>query len=265
MKSALFAIVAIFSFYSWSYTDEQSRLIQARCLVEKETDKKLFSSDFRWGFPFADMLSHFEKIVASGKRLQRRVFFDQKTKSFRFPYEQSLGGNVQMPLAYADNIRQHIEIALQRNYADAIFFPDLGHSHFLIPEKKYKDKYESVPTEKMNQVYEGFVTDADLLIVYHTAEQLSTENDRYSQWRFYTRNLIGENKSQGKVFVLPALDTKGNAIGELPGYYWWGGGFNISASQEGCFPYDHRGKTLYFDLSLFDLAPEHSDDFSDSN
>jgi hypothetical protein len=42
----------------------------------------------------------------------------------------------------------------------------------------------------------------------------------------------------------------------LPGHRDWSAGFNISASQDGCFAYQHKGQTIYFDLSLHDLPYE---------
>ena len=34
------------------------------------------------------------------------------------------------------------------------------------------------------------------------------------------------------------------------GYVFWGAGFDIHSSREGCFPYLHKGETFYFDITL---------------
>ena len=44
-----------------------------------------------------------------------------------------------------------------------------------------------------------------------------------------------------------------NTVVEIAGHYKWSSGFNISANERGCFAFEHGGKTIRFDLSLYDL------------
>jgi hypothetical protein len=80
--------------------------------------------------------------------------------------------------------------------------------------------------------------------------------DRHVQWRFFTRNLVGHNKNQGKIELLHNETHSHNTAREYDeGYRYWGAGFYISANKNGCFAYQNNGKTFYFDLSLKSLEP----------
>jgi len=99
-----------------------------------------------------------------------------------------------------------------------------------------------------------------LKILYHTAEQLhmledgQLISDRLVQWRFYTRNLLGDNKGEGRLELIHQPTSSHNtARGLMPGHRYWGAGFYISASIDGCFPYTYKDKTYYFDLNLHGL------------
>jgi len=223
-------------------------------------DKKLFSSDLRWNIPFQEMLELFNTVYHSGKRLPQRAYQNDKGELW-LPYFANQGGDVFAPHSLVEIISRHIELALQRSYADAIFFSDMGHAHFLIPEEKYKREYADIPVSQMARLYEKIFSDQDILFVYHTAEQLATdetsgEHARHLRWRYFTRNLIGQNRKEGEVYVLPAVTEPGNTLRDLVGYRWWSSGFNVSASAQGCFTFTHAGEQRRYDISLFDLESE---------
>jgi len=260
MRTSLVVIMVFFFSAIPASAAEQ----QPRCRPETAEDSKLFSSDFHWDMPFKKMMNLSSTIYTSGKRLPKRAYYDQAAGEFKMPLDR--GGTetpVSLPKDLADIVRNHIEKALARKYADAIFFPDLGHSHYLIPLEKYEREYAPIPVNEIAALYEKLFRDPEVKAVYHTAEQLDTapaEADSlhtpHLRWRYYTRNLIGENRPGGEVYVVSAVDHRSNTLSDVPGYRWWGGGLNVSASVDGCFPYNHNGQIRYFDLSLYDLASE---------
>jgi hypothetical protein len=96
-------------------------------------------------------------------------------------------------------------------------------------------------------------------LLYHTAEQLQTLdennellNDRHLRWRFFTRNLVGDNAHLARLDLLHEPTHPSNTSRKMPGHRYWGSGFNISANKDGCFPYVFDGVTYWFDISLSD-------------
>lgn len=256
--------VCVFLLFTPSVTLAQDNVNTKNCQIENPEGDFLYEEDFSWDTSLDKMLSLFKKLILSEKRLKHRAYWDQNTHSIFLPYLTQRGGAVRIPPSFIQNIRNHIEISLERNYADAIFFADMGHSHFLIPSPKFDSQYDSIPVSQYSRMYEKFFSDPELKVVYHTAEQLKTIDrdadiplaDRYLGWRHHNRNVIGDNQTGKSVHTLPAFGSRANTLSEVPGYKWWSGGFSISANQKGCFSYTHRGQALYFDLSLFDVAPK---------
>ena len=235
-----------------------------RCSAERSGDPQVYSSDYKWNLSLQDVRNLGQSMYTNEKRLAKRAFYDAKTKSFVFPGENERGGNIRIPETFIKAVQKHVEKAFERSYIDAVIFPDMGHSHFLVPLDFYKKNVEPLPVSQTNLVYERMMSNKDTKVVYHTAEQLRVFddnkvllNDRYLQWRFFTRNLVGHNNADPDIELFNATATsEANTMGEVPGYYWWGGGFNIHANKGGCFPFKRNGQTYYFDLSLEDLVSD---------
>lgn len=242
------------------------RELARRCRPDSADDKKLYSSDFRWGYPINELILRFQEIYASEKRLQKRMYWDQEKQSLFLPLSSTWGGDAGTPISFVESVRRHVEEALRLEYVDGIFFPDMGHSHFYVP----KDRWSAItdkPINEFNKVYEAFFREPTLKVLYHTAEQLKSLDsdgkpftDRKTFWRFSSRNIFGDNQAMGHLQILQTepgtIEYKANTIGEVSGYSRWGGGFNISASEKGCYAYLNEGRVQYFDLSLSDLEPE---------
>lgn len=239
--------------------------VQRRCTPQTDNEPLLYSDDFKWYFTLPEMAAKYEEIYTSGKRLWRRAYFDPASGDFILPYDDIRGGNVVLSRRAILSIRRHIETALSKGYAQFIFFPDMGHSHFYISEQVWKEKYDHIPMSKQSLIYEGLLSDPNLKVLYHTAEQLKTLddnkrplNDQQIQWRYYTRNIVGDNEALGALEIHNAIPSGSwaNTMGQYPGHFLWSAGFNISASQDGCFPFVVNGQTYYFDISLYDLQPK---------
>lgn len=247
------------------HVEANSRL-NAQCRPETAQDEKLFQADFGWKYLVTDIPRLFEQVYNWGKRLPLRAYFDSETRQFRLPYFPERGGDIVMPEAFIKNVRLHIENALEKNYVDAVMFPDMGHSHFYIPQESWDKTYNEATssTDKYSRFYENLFADSKIKTLYHTAEQIKTLDedkeplrDRRTIWRFATRNLFAWNDSSGRLDILENLSSPGgaNTVHEVSGYRSWSAGYNISANKDGCFSYTHRGQTQYFDISMYDLAP----------
>lgn len=237
-----------------------------RCQPEKSGEIPVYSNDFKWGLSLADVKSLSGVMYDSQKRLAKRAYYDETLKTLVFPYDSSRGGNVKIPAAFLKAVQRHVEKSFERNYIDAVMFPDMGHSHFLIPEALYKKQLDPIPPNQFNQLYEKMFNMKEMKVVYHTAEQLSVMDgnkklldDKKLQWRYYTRNLVGQNLPEPDLELVNATATSdANTMGEadMPGYHWWGAGFNIHANKNGCIGFKKGNQIMYFDLSLYDLESE---------
>ena len=134
----------------------------------------------------------------SGHRMEKRAYI--KEGQFFLPVKNEDGASIKNQ--FFNNISNHIEISLERNYADYIFFSDMGHSHLLLPIDFYKNKIYTMPTKPRSKRIEILLGNPNIKILYHTAEQLKLKDenkelltDRKMMWRFFSRNVIGDNKN----------------------------------------------------------------------
>ena len=239
--------------------------IESRCTRPAEDSPIIFSSDYMWNYTPELMGKKFEEMYQSDKRLFERAFFDEESRQFLLPGSEARGGAVVLPKRLIENVRKHIEKALLRGYVEYVFFPDMGHSHLFYPRQLWETEYAPFPVSKLSSMYSQLFDDPELRLLYHTAEQLQMldENDevlddRHIRWRFFTRNLVGDNAYLSQIDLLHAPTHASNTSRRLPGYRYHGSGFAISANKDGCFPYVADGVTYWFDFSLSDPPPEES-------
>ena len=241
-------------------TDALWQEIAQRCTPPAEDEPIVYSNDFEWGYTLEEMGEKFDEMYESGKRLDTRAYYDAEQERFVLPGTDVWGGDVVMPKRLVENVTLHIEHALERGYADYIFFPDMGHAHLFMPQDHWEATYEGTPVSEFSRRYEKMFDDPKLMMLYHTAEQLqmTDENDellddRRVQWRYHTRNVVGDNNHERRIELLVEYDSPANTSRDMPGYNYYGAGFNITATKDGCFPYEHDGELRWYDISLNDL------------
>jgi hypothetical protein len=238
-----------------------------RCGRPGAGDKLVSQRDFHWNMTPAELQTKFKEIYSSGKRLFNRAYFDESKAAFILQRRQwnsltPITDQLAVPERFLLSVISHIEGALRLNYVEAILFPDMGHSHFLIPDDFYKREIEPLPAIDHLQAFAKMFDHPELKVLYHTGEQLNYKAgdglvaDPKTQWRYYIRNLVGSNSSHKGLEIHFNDSESFNTVRNVPGYFYWGAGFNISASKDGCFPYQHKGQTYYFDLSLEDLTAD---------
>lgn len=234
--------------------------IAARCGAPAEDEPVLYNNEFSWGYTREAMASKFDEVYASGMRLMDRAYYEDASDTFVLKTTESWGGRVTLPKRLVENVTQHIQRGLDRGYVDHVFFPDMGHSHFFIPQERWDAEYSGGPVSGIAERNTRMFDDPSLLVLYHTAEQLQMLDDEdrvlddpWIQWRFHTRNLVGDNAGLGRTELLREYDSKANTARDYPGHHYFGAGFNLSASAEGCFPYEQDGERRWYDISLSDL------------
>jgi hypothetical protein len=248
----------------------QSQPLRNECLAPAANEPYVIASDFSWNMTGPEMSQAFDRSYKSPKRLHKRFYFDPQSKTWQapLPFEDSNGAAVlaTIPDNFTKNITLHIEKALERGYAEYVFFPDMGHSHFFLPEKIWNKKYDhlELPAQFV-KIYEGLTSEPELKVLYHTGEQLKFTgedqkliNDSWLQWRYYTRNILGDNlgKALLDILFIGKDSTEYNTVRTVDKHFYWSSGFNIHASNQGCFSYNFKGQTLYFDISFEDLPME---------
>ncbi len=245
--------------------------IRSEC-YSSANEERMYSDIFPWNQSKKEMLDNFNTIYKSGKRMDHRVFYE--AGQYKMPITSPLYPTKYtiVPDIFIKSLITHIETALERGYVDVINFADMGHNHFFIPMDYYKKEVDDLVIEQRDKGYEKMMGHPDMLMLYHTAEQLRFEEkgkkelieDRYIQRRFYTRNLIGQNDGSQKLdFIFDRLS--GGKINSSTSYKekqykYWGGGVSFNATKNGCFSFkDPRDKKIYyFDFSYNDLGPNPS-------
>jgi hypothetical protein len=238
-------------------------LINDNCYLSDSEDI-MYMDMFPWNQSIKEMADNFNSIYNSKKRMDNRVFFDGK--NFKMPFKSYMGGTryAVVPEAFIESLISHFETALDKSYVEHINFSDMGHNHLFVPKKFYRDEIDSLSMVKDKHiVYEKFMNNSELLMLYHTAEQLRffDENknlltDRRIQKRFYTRNLLGQNIKSNNLDILFDLKASANGVSNYKkdSYKYWGAGFSFSSTSQGCFSYKKNGKKIFFDLSAEDVG-----------
>ncbi len=238
-----------------------------RCAPELKDDPAVYRDDFHWGYNIIEMGAHYEYIYNSGKRLPKRAYYDPITDQFYMDQYEHSGERKKVTLTsdFLIAIRQHIEEGLKREYVQYVFFPDMGHAHAFIPENYYNEVINKIPRGDQHLRYEKIFGFPATKLLYHTAEQLYMMDlktkvlvdDDFLRWRYYTRNLVGSLKPPAKVEIHKLLNDGFNTVRNNPGYKYWGAGFDLSASKDGCFPFKTKsGEIQYFDISLHSLESD---------
>ena len=223
----------------------------------------LRSGEFSWGMTLEEIKNKESDVYERGLRLNGRAFVkDGEVYLPHSTYGSKEPKLIKLSERFIKSVTSHVENALKRNYVDALIFPDMGHSHLFIDQKFYDEVLSDIPVKEQHKRYELMLSHPKTKFLYHTAEQLKMLDEgnellpnRHLQWRFFTRNIVGDN-NQGKLeLVHNESHSHNTAHNYEEGYRYWGAGFNISATKKGCFSYQRDGKTYYFDLSLKDLEP----------
>jgi hypothetical protein len=243
--------------------------VERRCLPPGQDESLVYRTDFDWNLSLEETANRFKKIYESGKRLQRRAHWDERLKAYVF----SDGANkAKIDPVFLRSVIRHVEIALEKGYAEHVFFPDMGHSHFHLPAEDFESSTQMEKKDKL-ALQERIMANRRLKILYHTAEQIKlvgnseksvtkTPTD-WMLWRYFTRNIVGDNNGGENVSVLFARGSGYNTVGQMKGHISVGG-FYISASKDGCFAYRHNGKRYFFDLSLEALAVDPNFKYDES-
>lgn len=237
---------------------------QPNCDAYKEGQPFLAQKDVFHFYTRAQMAESFKQIYRADARLIDRVYFAPDSDSFFLPVDSKEGKiDIRIPNTFIEAISWQIEEALDRELAEYVFFPDMGHTHFLIPQTRWDSFYQYLnPYTNARALFSNLFHEKDAYFLYHTAERLQfpprdpdtseiSIQDPYLRYRYDTRNLVAQNEAYGKLFIIHHPDKKKhNSAHELDGYKYFSFGIFISANKNGCFRYTHREKEYYYDINL---------------
>lgn len=226
-------------------------------------ESHVMQGDFHWNMELAEIVQKEAEIRASGKRLKGRAYLNEAGELV-LPMKIFNRGEVEVAINsnFISSITKQVEKAFERGYINALIFPDMGHSHLFIPKSFYESELAGLGPSRFDELYQKVFANPETKILYHTAEQLKLVGDdklplrdRLIQWRFYTRNILGGLKNDGAIDLLHEMSSSHNTAHNYKNeeYRYWGAGFNISTSKDGCFSYKVGSETFYYDISLEDL------------
>jgi hypothetical protein len=234
-------------------------LVRVRSCAPSLADEPVIrGGDFSWNQSLAEISERAQRLYLEGKRLKSRAFVNEQGEVVVPHVRSTIVREVKLEPHFILSVRRHIEEALRLGYVDEIIFSDMGHAHFFMPWDFYNEVILPIGIDETHIRYELMLAYEGLKMLYHTAEQLEMLdedrkliNDRKVQWRFFTRNLVGDNRAEGRLELLHN-ETHSHNTGRSyeEGYRYWGAGFYITANKDGCFPFVHNGAVRYFDLNL---------------
>ena len=231
---------------------------KTRCKPSEVGSPILYGNDFKWGLSREEMVAKYHKLYNSKKRLQHHAYYDDSNDVFLIKNDFT-DNDIELSTRFIKSIALHFEKALTNRYAEVPIFSDMGHNHFYIPLDLWETKYSKLSDDR-DLVYEEFFKEEKLVMLYHTAEQLKMIDkekklldDTYSQRRYFTRNIYGDNSMTGKMdMTFSALDEF-NTVRSIHGYRLWSAGVYLSANKNGCFAFKLKDKLIYFDIGLHSL------------
>ncbi len=261
LHTATRVFIGFFTVLSFSHADDFDRkpevqewAVQAAQRCTQTEHPVVERSDFRWGLSFLEAADLFNQLYKSEKRLVDRYYYDSE-KGFVGDYYSSPGKKepLSIPLRFLYSIKKHIESALFLDYVQWAYFPDMGHNHFFLDQAEFDSWQGATNREVMSRI----MSSPNTKMLYHTLEQIQVMDeekvlypDAWSQWRYYTRNIVGDNRGEGYLEVHKNLEGSYNTVHEYEGKKYWGAGIYLHANEKGCFSYEHQGKTFYFDVTF---------------
>jgi hypothetical protein len=269
-KTTLFLFIFFIHNFSEAYQSpffdiEESK---ERCQLTYQQTEPTYSDEFSWGMTLMEMEDRFHSVYESGRRLPYLTHYEPESDTFYMHHGR--GNNMRaFPInaQFIQNVVAQIEVAIDRGYADFVFFPDMGHSHLYFPLEHWRSEYGEFDTSYGNQhnLYAKMFADPELKALYHLAEQLqmmdedkNVLSDTIINFKYWHRNFLGYNDGTGN-YEIHRVDPEErffNTVGEIRGYHRWSAGYSVQASKDGCFAYkDKDGNKRYFDLGLYDPEP----------
>ncbi len=213
------------------------------CSPTHTEETTLSRSEVKMVHSIAEAQRNYDTISSDIRRLKNRLYWSENEHSF-------FSQNIKIPNAFTQNVIRKIEAALTNNYADFVYYADLGHFHILISLE------ESTNSKNLQSALESPQTK----FLFHTAELFqfregdflsgSFTQDPWMQWRYYSRNFVAVNDSSDNLTVLfappPAIY---NTVRNLPGFQEVGTLY-FSTNKNGCFQFQHKDQQLKLDMTL---------------
>lgn len=192
----------------------------------------------------------FETIYDDPRRLRGR-FYKNDSGQILHRWRDT---EVVIPGEFVSRLTERIENALALQYADHLYYADLGHAHLLLPQTVAPQALE----REGDQLLRSALASLDLGFLFHTAELYKLRagtamngeltSDPWLQWRYHSRNFFADARNP-LLTVLFQPPPQYNTVRAIEGYRAVTEVY-FSANKNGCFTYRQNGRTYYFDISL---------------
>lgn len=248
-----------------------------RCQVSHLESKEIYMNDFSWGLTLLEMEDLFLSVYETGRRLPEHSHYDAKTGEFLLFKVTDQGKQpLTMSPKFIANVATQIEMALEKGFADYVFFPDMGHAHLYFPKSHWQKEYGQYDTSYSNHhnLYAKMLADSKMRPLYHLAEQLKMVDketnlvleDEILNFKYWHRNFVGFNDGSKNYDIYIAPPTKNfNTVSSIDEHQSWSAGFSVHANSKGCFAYkDKDGVKRYFDISLEDVGYDPNASYADN-
>jgi hypothetical protein len=116
--------------------------------------------------PIETMQSQYDQLYASETRLNGHIYWEEKEKTDLAAYN---GKTAKIPWTFIASVTKHLKIALERGYANFLFYSDMGHGHLIYSKERWGSLGKE---ENSTQVLENLLNANSEKILYHTAELL---------------------------------------------------------------------------------------------
>lgn len=237
------------------------QIAKSRCSFLPEK-KLIYDVDYSWDYTFEETSKLFNEMYYQGRTLPNTIYYSEDKKRFMLPISED-GDELPVPDHFFKSLIIHIETALKANYADYVFLADMGHAHFYIPSKDYYSlvaKIDIIDFDK--EIFKVITTSNKVKALYHTAEMFLytgakagfSELSQYEQFRNINRNLVGTFTNTPTLDVLKNPNDEKHLSKTFSNLTRVSRDIDMHANINGCFPFEHRGKIRYFDISRFSPA-----------
>lgn len=222
----------------------------------KSSDNVLISKNYPASQTAAQVQLLYTTLLENQERLEYRVMRSE-TGDYKIPLVPINSHGIQNPTNWvpfpehiAATIIRHTHQALEKNYAQHVFFPDMGHGHFYLPQNKAVLLNSTTHNDVSR--WTSLMNDPELVILYHTRENYDlSESLTHPDISFYNehRNLLGSWSNPDILQVLAGPGGTPNTVRVIPNMASVGTIY-FSATAKGCFPFTTNNSPLFLDFSF---------------
>ena len=231
-------------------------MVLIAALLTLASSQAIAENGHSWYRSFEEVVQLYEEHYNRESRLENYIHELGDGKYVAdISFESREEWRVMVPPSFIQHILNHLELALEKGWANYIFWPDLNHGHLFISREYWQEKYSehTDPTDKyLTRMLEE--DEAKMGILYHAAEHFC-RLDPANEEAIRTRNIVGwfDGRPIELVYPDPKTDKsahiRANTAGDPEGMdrKWF---ISVSAGKNGYFAIYPNGEEIRLDISF---------------